>query len=217
MAADLGWQIAVAAWIGWAAIWVLAAKGAGSAKRRDGLKAAVFYRVPFIAGGVLLFASPFISGGGLPRQLVPIGLILLVAGLAFSLWARRHLGRNWSGRVAVLNGQSLIQTGPYRFVRHPIYAGAFLALAGSAIAAGGWAALAAAPIAAIGLAVKTLREERSLMAHFGKDFAVYQQLVPALVPFVQPRFGSPGAAGALARATERGGNRTQAEPAAPAE
>ena len=213
LASDLGWQIVVAAWLGWAAIWMVAAKGAGPAQRREGWRATALYRVPVVTGGILLLASPFVSSGGLPGQLVPVGLLLVFTGLAFSLWARRHLGGNWNGRIAVLDGQRLIRSGPYRFVRHPIYAGALLAFMGSAIAVGGWIALAAAPIAAIGLVVKTLREERSLMAHFGKDFATYQQSVPALVPFVQPRFASPSASHSLTGTADSSGGRTRAEPA----
>ena len=52
-----------------------------------------------------------------------LGLVMLAAGLAFAVSARRYLGRNWSGTVTVKQDHELIRSGPYRFVRHPIYTG----------------------------------------------------------------------------------------------
>jgi len=48
---------------------------------------------------------------------------MLIAGLTFSIWARRRLGRNWSGTVTLKKNHELIRTGLYRWVRHPIYTG----------------------------------------------------------------------------------------------
>ena len=52
---------------------------------------------------------------------------LTVIGIAFAIWARFYLGRNWSPRPAVKENPELVTTGPYAYVRHPIYAGIFLA------------------------------------------------------------------------------------------
>jgi len=52
-----------------------------------------------------------------------IGVILCAAGIAFVAWARQHLGKNWSQTVAVKKGHELVTSGPYRYVRHPMYAG----------------------------------------------------------------------------------------------
>ena len=56
-----------------------------------------------------------------------LGLLMVVAGLAFAVWARVHLGRNWSGTVTVKENHELIRSGPYAIVRHPIYTGLLLA------------------------------------------------------------------------------------------
>jgi protein-S-isoprenylcysteine O-methyltransferase Ste14 len=66
-----------------------------------------------------------------------IGVILCCAGMAFLVWGRRQLGRNWSQTGAVKKDHELVTSGPYRFVRHPMYAGGLLACIGSAIVAGG--------------------------------------------------------------------------------
>jgi protein-S-isoprenylcysteine O-methyltransferase Ste14 len=60
-----------------------------------------------------------------------------VAGMAFLVWGRQHLGTNWSQTVAVKEGHALVTSGSYRYVPHPIYTGGFLAAIGSAITAGG--------------------------------------------------------------------------------
>ena len=71
------------------------------------------------------------------------GIILTIAGLGFSAWARRHLGRYWSSMVMVKVGHQLIRTGPYRIVRNPIYTGIFVAFLGAAVAIGELLAFAA--------------------------------------------------------------------------
>ena len=65
-----------------------------------------------------------------------LGVILCAAGMAFLVWARQHLGRNWSQTVSIKKGHELVTSGPYRYVRHPMYAGGIIACIGSAIALG---------------------------------------------------------------------------------
>ena len=66
-----------------------------------------------------------------------IGILMVVAGMGFLVWARQHLGRNWGQTVSAKKEPELIASGPYRYVRHPMYAGGLLAAIGSAIVAGG--------------------------------------------------------------------------------
>jgi protein-S-isoprenylcysteine O-methyltransferase Ste14 len=62
-----------------------------------------------------------------------IGMILTVAGMGCLVWARQHLGRNWSQTVSAKHGHELVTSGPYRYVRHPMYTGGLIACFGSAI------------------------------------------------------------------------------------
>src|SRR5271157_1844541 len=66
-----------------------------------------------------------------------IGVILCAIGMAFLVWARQSLGKNWSQTVSAKIGQELVTSGPYRYVRHPMYTGGLVACIGSAIVAGG--------------------------------------------------------------------------------
>ena len=61
------------------------------------------------------------------------GAVLTGGGVAFAVWARRHLGRNWSGRATMKIGHELVTSGPYDFVRHPIYTGVLTALLGTGL------------------------------------------------------------------------------------
>ncbi len=61
------------------------------------------------------------------------GIALCLVGLAFAVWARRHLGRDWGQPMTFKEGQELVKTGPYRFVRHPIYAGILFAMLASTL------------------------------------------------------------------------------------
>src|SRR5277367_994188 len=69
------------------------------------------------------------------------GLLLVTVGIAFSIWARLHLGGNWSGSVTIKQGHTLIRRGPYTIVRHPIYTGFLFAIVGVAIIVGEYRAL----------------------------------------------------------------------------
>src|SRR3974390_1237869 len=88
--------------------------------------------------------------GILQRRFVPdsaalraAGFLITFAGLGVTLWARHHLGKFWSARVALKQDHELIRSGPYAYVRHPIYSGLFIALIGTALVIGEWRALLA--------------------------------------------------------------------------
>ncbi len=113
-----------------------------------------------------------------------LGLIMLAAGVAFAVWARNYLGRNWSGSVTVKQDHELIRTGPYRFVRHPIYSGLLLAILGTAIAFGEWRGLLAFGLLTGSLLLKLRMEERFMSEIFPNEYARYRAEVPALIPFI---------------------------------
>ena len=116
------------------------------------------------------------------------GALVTAAGLGFTVWARIHLGRNWSGSVTLKQGHELVLTGPYALVRHPIYTGLLVAFAGTALARAEWRGVLAVLIAWAALGRKLRVEERWMAGNFGERYAQYMARVPALVP----RWHKPG-------------------------
>ena len=108
-----------------------------------------------------------------------------VVGLLITLWARRVLGRNWSSSVVFKEQHELIEGGPYRFVRHPIYSGILLMLFGTMLVWGRLVGIVGFVLVVVGLSVKASFEERLLMRHFPDAYAEYRQRVrAAVIPFV---------------------------------
>lgn len=112
------------------------------------------------------------------------GLVLTALGGALAIWARLFLGRNWSGFVTVKENHELVRSGPYAFVRHPIYAGFLLAILGTAIVEGQIRGFIAFVIALIAWHFKAQLEERFMVDQFGPQYEVYRQQVKALIPFI---------------------------------
>ncbi len=115
--------------------------------------------------------------GPLNRQLLPdtlwiayAGAAITVLGVAFAIWARWHIGRNWSADVTIKEDHKLIRTGPYAHIRHPIYTGILLAVLGTAIAIGEYRGFAALLLLTIGFIFKAKREEDFLSSEFGAAF-----------------------------------------------
>ena len=112
------------------------------------------------------------------------GLALTLLGCAFAIWARVTLGSNWSGMPKVKREHELIVRGPYKLVRHPIYSGLLLALAGTAIAEDRSIWILALFLAVVSYAVKLRQEEQLMMQTFPEDYPAYRRRVKALIPGV---------------------------------
>jgi len=112
------------------------------------------------------------------------GVFLCVSGLVFAIWARLILGRNWSGVVTLKEGHELIERGPYRVVRHPIYTGILAMLAGTTIALGYFGSFIGFLLVFVSFWVKLKREEDLMLAHFPAKYAAYQRRVKRIIPFL---------------------------------
>lgn len=113
--------------------------------------------------------------------------LLSVALAVASVWlvnsAARRLGKQWALAARLVEGHTLIQDGPYRFVRNPIYTGMFGMLLATGIAAGRWLPLLLATVLfALGTYIRIRAEERLLRSAFGREFEEYARKVPALIP-----------------------------------
>jgi protein-S-isoprenylcysteine O-methyltransferase Ste14 len=140
--------------------------------------------VMFLARRAILF-----SVGAVLWQVTPLlGIAsdaITVIGLLITLWARRMLGTNWSASVVFKERHELIEGGPYRFVRHPIYSGVLLMLLGTMLLWGRLVGVVAFVAIMVGLSVKASLEERLLMKHFPDAYAGYRRQVrAAIIPFV---------------------------------
>lgn len=182
-----------ALWIAWLLYWSVAATGAKATRRVESFASRLSHTVP-LALGISLLATLHVPFVWLAMRFLPrfagwfwLGLILVATGLAFSVAARAWLGGNWSSMVTLKQDHELIRTGPYSWVRHPIYTGLLLALLGSAIALGEWRGLIALALVSVAFLRKIAIEERFLMQQFGADYERYCDNVPALVPLPHRR------------------------------
>ena len=184
-------------WLAWAVYWLISSVRIKAAVRRESLASRLAHVIPLLVGAVLIGARelPWLP---LTLRLWPhsltaywIGLALLVAGLAFACWARVHLGRNWSGSVTVKEGHELIRSGPYAYVRHPIYTGLITAVLGTAIVSGTVRAALGLVIITVSLLRKLRTEEGFMRETFPGEYQRYSADVPALIPFTKPRQSAP--------------------------
>ena len=112
-----------------------------------------------------------------------LGLSLFVLGLAFAIWARLHIGRNWGTPMTEKDDPELVTSGPYHFVRHPIYSGILIAGVGTAVALS-WIWLTVVILAGMYFVYSATVEERYLAQKFPDDYPVYKRSTKMLVPFV---------------------------------
>lgn len=113
-----------------------------------------------------------------------MGVAICAAGVAFCLWARLTLGRNWSGTVTLKKDHELIQRGPYRLARHPMYTGILTGLFGAALTIGGAGNFLGLPLLLFAFTRKMAMEETYMTGHFGRAYTDYSRKVKRLVPFV---------------------------------
>ncbi len=115
---------------------------------------------------------------------VIIGTVLTVLGLIIAIWARISLGRNWSSYTTYKKEHELITTGPYRFLRHPIYSGMFLMLTGAFLYYGKLIILVIFAIASMIIAWRIVQEEKSMIKLFGKKYTDYMRRTRRLIPWI---------------------------------
>jgi protein-S-isoprenylcysteine O-methyltransferase Ste14 len=100
-----------------------------------------------------------------------VGAFVTVVGVVFAIWARYRLGRNWGSDTK--EDPVLVTSGPYAYVRHPIYAGAMLGLFGSALT-GSMVAVAMFSISIIFCLRRIYKEERVMLSLFPQQYPAYQ-------------------------------------------
>jgi protein-S-isoprenylcysteine O-methyltransferase Ste14 len=141
---------------------------------------AYFFFVPYVV--IALRPGPELD---VLEPLRWIGLALTVAGIAFSLWAIATLGRHYDLELEIHRDHELVRTGPYRFVRHPVYTGLALHFAGACLATGNLLFIAGTLLVTYpALYLRARTEERLLRERFGAEYDEYARRVGMLVPLL---------------------------------
>ena len=181
--------VIITLWVAFWASWLVAALWSGKTERRVGLQGQLAYRIVLLAGAVLLL--PRAHGYHGPMRLWMVTLAgawlctaLIALGLAFSWWARIHLGSLWSGWITRKADHRVVDTGPYGMVRHPIYTGILLAIYATAGVKGTILGVLGAVVITLGIWMKARLEELWLRAELDPGaYDDYRSRVPMLVPF----------------------------------
>lgn len=109
----------------------------------------------------------------------------MIGGLALRWYAMLVLGRFFTFEVAVHSGQTVVDAGPYRYVRHPSYTGALLTLIGLGLALGNWASLLTILVCmAVAYYYRISVEEAALVAALGEPYKQYMRRTRRLIPFL---------------------------------
>ena len=183
-------EIVAACWVVLAVYWAWSVGQTRPAKRSETVASSALSGLLMWMGSVLLSVSAVRSHLVTSVSLAPspmrqiAGTAFVALGVAFAIWSRSVLGSNWSRVARISEGQRLVERGPYRIVRNPIYSGFLLAAFGVALASGSVAAFVGLLLVFAGLWRKARVEERLLAAEFGDEYSAYAKRVKSIIPFV---------------------------------
>jgi protein-S-isoprenylcysteine O-methyltransferase Ste14 len=182
------WQLEMIPWYVFGAYWGITWFRTKRTKAREKSADRLITVAVVVLGYELLFAG-WLRIGPLRLRFVPdepwiawSGIALTWIGVAVAVWARYCLGVFWSARVTLKEGHQLIRTGPYAFIRHPIYTGMLLGCIGAALVVGEWRGVAAVMLLLAAHSRKALREERFLTQEFGEAYLSYRRSTGFLFP-----------------------------------
>jgi len=187
--------VAICGWMfaGWIVVWLLWAFQSKRTQQRESLVSRLSYTLIAWAAMYLMFSAKSLSGwwfiSVLPYRgwMGWLGIAITALGFAFTFWARFTLGGNWSGSVTIKVGHELVRSGPYRWVRHPIYTGLIVAMAGTGLALDQWRGVVALVVLWVSFTIKRMREEQFMMQTFGAQYVEYSQSTGAIFPLLLRR------------------------------
>ena len=182
------WQPELVPWYVFVLYWAVSFLGVKQTKiEQDPLERAAHVAAMAIAF-ILLFTQSWRIGPLGSRfapestRLQELGIVLTWLGITVAIWARRSLGQYWSARVTLKVDHQLIRSGPYAYVRHPIYTGLLLATAGTALVVGEWRGVLAVALTLVAFSHKARKEEALLSAEFGDQYQEYRRHTGFLTP-----------------------------------
>lgn len=187
MTPELAGRIIEWMWIVWGVYWFISSRSAKIAVKQES-GAGRFLHLALMTIGISLFVVRF-DLGPLNHHFLPntpstnLASVLLVAdGVGLSVWARYHLGQYWSSSVSLKEDHRIIETGPYAYLRHPIYSGIILAIMGSFLSTATYRALLGFAVIVTALCVKATREEHLLSGELGSAYTDYRRHTGFLMP-----------------------------------
>src|SRR5271155_1927437 len=177
-------------WIAFLLYWQIKATNTKTTQRLEPAASRILRVFIFLIAFALLWSPhiplPWLYLQPWPQGLLPfwLGAAVTIAGLLFAVWAREHLGRNWSRSVTIKQGHELITTGPYAVVRHPIYTGILAGFLGMAIAISQVRGFVAFVLIFLVFWIKLRMEVQWMRSQFGETYATYAHQTAALVPYL---------------------------------
>ncbi|MGB8061141.1 MAG: isoprenylcysteine carboxylmethyltransferase family protein [Candidatus Sulfotelmatobacter sp.] len=191
----LPWQMDLIPWYIFGAFWLIAWLRVKRTRTAESLASRLATIIPMVLAFELFF-SDFLSVGPLRLRFSPadawiawVGFAVTSLGVAIAIWARYCIGQYWSARVTLKEGHRLIRSGPYQFVRHPIYTGMLVGAIGRALTIGEWCGILAVVLILAAHWCKARREESLLTAEFGEEYAAYRRSTGFLFPRLSPGVG----------------------------
>jgi protein-S-isoprenylcysteine O-methyltransferase Ste14 len=173
-----------AIWIAFWVYWVVASIQTKATQKRAASSLPI--RVAVLLVVLALFRSTALKGHSTTIDnawLEAVGLGVFLLGLALAIWARVYLGRNWGTPMSQKVDPELVTTGPYRYIRHPIYSGIILGMIGTALAISVYLLVAVVLLGAYFVFSATV-EERNMEGFFPETYAAYKASTKMLIPFV---------------------------------
>ena len=187
------WIAVVTAWAAFTLTFVLIARRSNSSEQRRDSSS---LRGLALQGAGLLAAMVAPREPGSPLVPVPeayadltrtsinvLAVLLAFGSVLLAAAALRALGRNWAYSARIIEGHKLVRSGPYSFVRHPIYTAMLFLSVSTALTYSRWeAVMATVALSAWGIRIRTRSEERLMLETFGHEFTRYAAAVPAIIP-----------------------------------
>jgi|SRR5690242_4396231 len=182
----IGWAWLIVCWILWLLVFV--------ARRMRSKSPEAVVMAPVARWGILLQGSGYALLWSFPRSpgetarapLIAASMILAPASVVLAWWAVRHLGKQWRVQAGLSADHELVQTGPYRLLRHPVYASMLGMLLATGLIWTWWPLLAPAlAVFLAGTEIRVRAEDRLLASRFGDSFGRYRSRVRAYIPLVR--------------------------------
>jgi protein-S-isoprenylcysteine O-methyltransferase Ste14 len=181
-------NLELAPWYAAGLYWAFGALRVKQTKVKEGLGGRLFHTGLMGLAFLLLFSHK-LDLGWLGLRFVPesawlrgSGIVLTFIGAGIAIWGRYSLGQYWSARVTLKVDHRLIRSGPYAYVRHPLYAGLLVAMAGTALVVGEWRAVLGVLLSLMELSRKAKKEEALLATEFNDDYQEYRKHAGFLTP-----------------------------------